>query len=135
MQGGSRTCQGLLVCDTISCVRLCAHLMCVCSLKPPLLRLVVSSPRVSLSASDTVVHVAACALLSPRDLDAHTHTHTHTTSEREVMEACIRQLESPSLSSGVRDLLGPLVTLFAASCVERELSWYMGQEIVPPRVS
>jgi hypothetical protein len=56
-------------------------------------------------------------------------------TEREVMEACVRQLESPSLPAGVRDLLAPLVTLFAAASVERELSWYMGQEIVPARVS
>lgn len=56
-------------------------------------------------------------------------------AEREVMEACVRQLESPSLPAGVRDLLAPLVTLFAAASVERELSWYMGQEIVPARVS
>lgn len=51
------------------------------------------------------------------------------------MEACVRQLESPSLPANVRDLLAPLVTLFAASCVERELSWYLSMEVVPPRVS
>jgi hypothetical protein len=51
------------------------------------------------------------------------------------MEACVRQLDSPSLSAGVRDLLGPLVTLFAAASVERDLSWYMAQEVVPPKVS
>lgn len=56
-------------------------------------------------------------------------------AEREVMEACVRQLESPSLAAGVRDLLGPLVTLFAAASVERELSWYIAQEVVPARVS
>lgn len=56
-------------------------------------------------------------------------------AEREVMEACVRQLDSPSLSAGVRDLLGPLVTLFAAASVERELSWYMAQEVVPPKVA
>jgi hypothetical protein len=55
-------------------------------------------------------------------------------AEREVMEACVRQLESPSLPTGVRDLLAPLVTLFAASCVERELSWYLTQEVVTPKV-
>lgn len=47
----------------------------------------------------------------------------------------MRQLESPSLSAGVRDLLAPLVTLFAAASVERELSWYMAQEVVPVKVS
>lgn len=56
-------------------------------------------------------------------------------AEREVMEACVRQLETPSLSAGVRDLLAPLVTLFAAASVERELSWYMAQEVVPVKVS
>jgi hypothetical protein len=56
-------------------------------------------------------------------------------AEREVMEACVRQLESPSLSAGVRDLLAPLVTLFAAASVERELSWYLAQEVVPVKVS
>lgn len=50
------------------------------------------------------------------------------------MEACLRQLESPSLPTGVRDLLSPLVTLFAAACVERELSWYLTQEVVTPKV-
>jgi hypothetical protein len=46
----------------------------------------------------------------------------------------VRQLESPSLPTGVRDLLSPLVTLFAASSVERELSWYLTQEVVTPKV-
>lgn len=46
----------------------------------------------------------------------------------------MRQLESPSLPAGVRDLLAPQVALFAAASVERELPWYMAQEIIPPRV-
>lgn len=55
-------------------------------------------------------------------------------AEREVVEACVRQLESSSLPAGVRDLLAPQVALFAAASVERELPWYMAQEIIPPRV-
>lgn len=55
-------------------------------------------------------------------------------AEREVLESCIRQLESPSLSSGLRDLLAPLVTLFAAAAVERDLGWYLAQEVVPAKV-
>lgn len=52
-----------------------------------------------------------------------------------MLEAGIRQLESPALTGGLRDLLAPLVTLFAAAAVERDLSWYLTQEIVPAKVS
>lgn len=54
--------------------------------------------------------------------------------EREVCEACVRQLECPSVSPGVRELLAPLVSLFAAAAVERDLAWFLGQEVVPPKV-
>ncbi|KAF6250062.1 hypothetical protein COO60DRAFT_1706247 [Scenedesmus sp. NREL 46B-D3] len=55
-------------------------------------------------------------------------------AEREVLEACIRCLGGPGITSGLRELLAPLVTLFAAAAVERELAWYMGQEVVPTKV-
>jgi hypothetical protein len=55
-------------------------------------------------------------------------------AEREVLEACLRCLEGPSMTPGLRELLAPLVTLFAAAAVERELAWYMGQEVVPAKV-
>jgi hypothetical protein len=51
------------------------------------------------------------------------------------MEACVRQLEGPALPPAVRELLAPLVALFAAAAVERELAWFMTQELLPPRVS
>jgi len=54
--------------------------------------------------------------------------------EREVLEACVRQLNCPSLPAGVRDLLAPLVTLYAAAAVEKDLSWFLTQEIVPAKV-
>jgi hypothetical protein len=38
------------------------------------------------------------------------------------------------MTAGLRELLAPLVTLFAAAAVERELAWYMGQEVVPAKV-
>jgi acyl-CoA oxidase len=55
-------------------------------------------------------------------------------AEREVLEACIRALEGPGMTPGLRELLAPLVALFAAAAVERELAWYMGQEVVPAKV-
>jgi hypothetical protein len=39
------------------------------------------------------------------------------------------------MTAGLRELLAPLVALYAAASVERELTWYMGQEVVPARVS
>ena len=38
------------------------------------------------------------------------------------------------MSGGLRDLLAPLVTLFAAAAVERDLAWYMAQEVIPAKV-
>lgn len=55
--------------------------------------------------------------------------------EREVMEACLRQLACHSLAPAVKELLAPLVTLFAAAAVERELSWYLCQELIPAKVN
>lgn len=46
----------------------------------------------------------------------------------------MRQLESPALAPAVRELLAPLVTLFAAAAVERELAWFVCQELVPAKV-
>eukprot|EP00879_Flechtneria_rotunda_P002191 GHRR01002377.1.p1 GENE.GHRR01002377.1~~GHRR01002377.1.p1 ORF type:complete len:601 (+),score=233.83 GHRR01002377.1:928-2730(+) len=55
-------------------------------------------------------------------------------AEREVLEACVRQLQSPSLPPGVKELLVPLVTLYTAAAVERDLAWYLSQELLPPKV-
>uniref|UniRef100_A0A383WDA5 Acyl-coenzyme A oxidase n=1 Tax=Tetradesmus obliquus TaxID=3088 RepID=A0A383WDA5_TETOB len=55
-------------------------------------------------------------------------------AEREVLEACLRCLEGPGMTPGLRELLAPLVALFAAAAVERELAWYLSQEVVPAKV-
>jgi hypothetical protein len=56
-------------------------------------------------------------------------------AEREVMEACVRALDNPTLASGVHDLLLPQIHLFAARCVEADLSWFMSTETIPAKVS
>ena len=55
-------------------------------------------------------------------------------AEREVMEACVRALDNPGLTQGVHDLLLPLVHLYAARCVEADLSWFMSSETIPAKV-
>lgn len=80
------------------------------------------APAVAFCGATTTKHTLLCGAVLRR-------------AEREVMEACIRQLDSASLAPGVRELLAPLVALFAAAAVERELSWYMCQELLPPKVT
>jgi len=55
-------------------------------------------------------------------------------AEREVMEACVRALDNPTLTQGVHDLLLPLVHLYAARCVEADLSWFMSSETIPAKI-
>lgn len=59
--------------------------------------------------------------------------------EREVLDSCVRVMEgaagAPSATAGVRELLAPVVALYAARCVEEDLGWFLSQEIIPARVS
>lgn len=82
---------------------------------------------------------------------AHTNTHTQTHTqhtrntkthtEREVLDACLRVLDGSGGGvtggtgvTGVTDVLSPAVMLFALSCVEDDLAWFMAQEIIPAKV-
>ncbi|GBF98145.1 acyl-coenzyme A oxidase peroxisomal [Raphidocelis subcapitata] len=63
-------------------------------------------------------------------------------AEREVLDACLRVLDGtgpgPSgvaVTPAIVEALAPVVALFALSCVEADLAWFVSMEVVPPRVA
>jgi hypothetical protein len=94
----------------------------------------------SASAASHPAHLPAPQNFTPPKLHAP-QNFTPPKTEREVLDACLRVLDAsgpgPSgvpVTPAIAELLAPLVALFAVSCVESDLAWFMSMEIIPPKV-